>query len=218
MQFGNHAFKGFDISVQQLITQLQHMGELVVSQITLLQQGLDSEDKTIHGESKLLDQQINEAEAQTDRLVADILAKYSPAGDELRFLLGAVKVASSMELLADHMKNCSKRLVKVPHPLDVTVRVALEGGITALHEMIPLGLQQLAQYQEATTDTLLTLGMRVQHAYRHTLLILPQLQVDAEHSQHIVLVAKNLDQASDKVLDMMKIAHFIHKGTRYERR
>ena len=215
MQLGNHAFKGFDTALTQLITQLQQMGELVTSQIRLLKDGLTSADKIIHTESKMLDHQMNDKETETDRLVADILAKYSPAGEELRFVLDAVKVASSMELLADHMKNCSKRLARVPHPLDTAIHGFLNEGIDALQEMVPIGLGQVAEYHADRTEKLLQSGAKVQQAYRQTLLSLPHVSLTAESSQHIVLVAKNLDQASDKMVDVLKIAYFIHKGTRY---
>ncbi len=218
MQRGNHAFKGYDTALEALIAQLHRMGELVTAQISLLKEGLVSADKIIHDESKQLDHRMNAAETETDRLVADMLAKYSPAGEELRFLLGAVKVGSCMELLADHMKNCSKRLAKIPHPLDSGIQGFLNQGIDGLREMVPLGLAQVEEQAPRRVDALLHLGAAVQHAYRQTLFALPQLALEAEAAQHILLVAKNLDQASDKMVDILKIAYFIHTGERYERR
>jgi hypothetical protein len=50
------------------------------------------------------------------------------------------------------------------------------------------------------------------------LLRLSQLALEPSQHHAVLLVAKNLDQASDKAVDIMKVAHFAHYARKYQRR
>ena len=217
IHFDNHAFKGFDRSLKDLFDLLLAMGKHVEELIALLPAGLESADTQAHASAKAIDKQINEAEIEADHAVADIVGKFNPVGEELRFILGSVKVAGALERLADRIKNCSKRLAKVQHPLDAEIKSALTASINALKPMVTHSLDQVVDYQPALSIELLRLGAEVQRSYRLTLLRLNQLQLSAEHTHHILLVAKNLDQASDMAIEIMKIGHYINVGTKYEK-
>ena len=105
----------------------------------------------------------------------------------------------------------------MPHPLDGEIKTALSQSIDALHQMLPLCLAQLTEYQRSRTSQILAQGAEVQRSYRQVLLRLNQMALSAEDMHPMLLVAKNLDQASDMAIEIMKIAHFIHFGTKYEK-
>jgi phosphate transport system protein len=217
IHFDKHAFKGFGSSLQALFDLLSNMAEHVEGLISLLPAGLESADASAHAEAKLIDKKINDAEIETDQAVAEIVGKFNPIGEELRFVLGSVKVAGALERLADRMKNCSKRLAKVPHPLDAEIKQSLTNSINALKPMVSQSLQQLVNYKPEVSIELLRLGAEVQRAYRQTLLRLNTLKLSADDTHHILLVAKNLDQASDMAIEIMKIGHYVNLGSKYEK-
>ncbi|MBN8542947.1 MAG: phosphate uptake regulator PhoU [Alphaproteobacteria bacterium] len=217
IQLDSHAFKGFDESLHKLVDLLSNMSKQVESLITLLPAGLEAADSRAHAEAKNIDKLINDAEINTDKAVAEIVGKFNLVGEELRFVLGSVKAAGALERLADRMKNCSKRLAKIPHPMDDEIKHILSKSISSLKAMIPLSLQQLFDYKPEVSKELLNLGAEVQRAYRHTLLRLNALKLTAEDTHHILLVAKNLDQASDMAIEIMKIGHYVNLGTKYEK-
>lgn len=217
IHFDNHAFKGFDRSLKGLFDLLSDMGEQVEALIALLPAGLESADAEAHAEAKLIDKSINDAEVETDRAVADIVGKFNPLAEELRFILGSVKVAGALERLADRMKNCSKRLAKIPHPLDGEIKQSLTNAITALRPMVSQSLSQVVDYKPEISIELLRLGAEVQRSYRQILLRLNALKLNADDTHHILLVAKNLDQASDMAIEIMKIGHYVNLGSKYEK-
>jgi phosphate uptake regulator len=217
IEFSHHAFHGFDESLKRLFERLLGMGRNVEELLSLMPDGLETANPERFIEAKQLDKKINDGETETDAAVAEIVARYTTAGEELRFILGSIKVAGAIERLADRIKNCIKRLSKMPHPLDGEIKAALGRSINALHQMLPLCLTQLTQYETARATQILTQGAEVQRSYRQVLLRLNQMALSAEEMHPMLLVAKNLDQASDMAIEIMKIAHYIHFGTKYER-
>ncbi|MFO0457020.1 MAG: PhoU domain-containing protein [Alphaproteobacteria bacterium] len=217
IEFAQHAFHGFDASLKRLFDRLLAMGSNVEGLLALMPDGIEEAGTETLERARQLDKKINEAEIETDAAVADIVAQYTTAGEDLRFILGSIKVAGAIERLADRIKNCIKRLSKMPHPLDGEIKTGLMQSIAALKSMLPLCLAQLTEYDTARSAKILEYGANVQRNYRKVLLRLSHLELSPEAMHPMLLVAKNMDQASDMAIEIMKIAHYIHFGTKYER-
>lgn len=218
ISFENHAFRGLDAALKQLL-ELQHsMVDEIAQLIALLPRGLDVADPQAVADGKSIDKKINESELATDRLVADIINKFTPMGEELRFVLASVKTAGTLEAAADKIKNCIKRLAKVNHPLDETVKLQLATAIKAVDAMLPKALGMLTNYDEAVRVELLKHGAEVQTSYKQILIRLhTQPSAAASDATHVLLVAKNLDQTADMAIEIMKISHYVNFGTKYEK-
>lgn len=217
IRFDNHAFKGLDEALTRLFALLQSMGEAIGQLATLLPEGLEVADPQAFQRAKEIDKTINEAEQSADALVAEIINKYTVIGEDLRFTLGAIKVAGTLERVADKLKNCIKRLGRVHHPMDATLKTELRKAMRALQAMIPLALTQLLDYQAETTQQLLAHGAAVQESYRAVLLKVHGQGVPTDDVAHLLLVAKNIEQASDMAVEIMKISHMIHFATKYDK-
>lgn len=218
IRFDNHAFKGLDTSFQQLYDVLSAMGEGTGQLIGLLPRALEVADPDSFARAKEIDKSVNEAEMRVDAAVAAIINKFTVMGEDLRFTLGAVKIAGTLERAADKIKNCCKRLSRARHPLDAVVKAELNTAITALSTMLPLSLQQLLDYKPEVTDALLQHGATVQQSYRAILLRLNEQHASADDETHVLLVAKNLEQTADMAVEIMKISHFVHFATKYDKR
>lgn len=84
--------------------------------------------------------------------------------------------------------------------------------------MLPLSLQQVLDYQHEAAEELLRHGATVQQAYRAILLHLHAHTSSADDETHILLVAKNLEQTADMAVEIMKISHFVHFATKFDKR
>lgn len=218
IRFDNHAFKGLDDSLQQLFTMLMAMGEGTQQLIALLPAALEVADPGSFQRAKDIDKTINDAELQVDSAVAAIINKFTVMAEDLRFTLAAVKISGTLERAADKIKNCVKRLSRVGHPLDVAVKVELETAVAALREMLSLALAQLLDFSNEAVEQLLVHGATVQKAYRTILLHLHAHHSSADDETHILLVAKNLEQTADMAVEIMKICHYVHFATKYDKR
>lgn len=218
IRFENHAFKGLDESLNQLFALLTTMGQCTEQLIALLPPALDKADPEIFIRAKEIDKTVNESEMKVDSVVGSIINKFTVMGEELRFTLAAVKISGTLERTADKIKNCAKRLSRISAPLDLPVREQLKVAMDALAAMVPLSMLQVLDYKAETTETLLAHGASVQHAYRTILLYLHDHKSSADDETHILLVAKNLEQAADMAVEIMKICHYIHFATKFDKR
>ncbi len=218
ISFQNHAFKGMDASLSKLFEHQRAMAADIELMADLLPRGLEVADPATFADAKLIDKRVNEAELLADKMVADIINKFNPMGEELRFILASVKTAGTLERAADKLKNCIKRLAKVNHPLDAQVKADLSRAITAVRAMLPTALAQLVDYQPEAVQQLLQAGAQVQESYKRILIQLhAQVTAAASDATHILLVAKNLEQAADMAIEIMKIGHYVNFGTKYEK-
>lgn len=220
IRFDNHAFKGLDESLRQLYDRLQSMGDCIEQLLALLPRALEVADPSSFEQAKAIDKDINESDRQVDLLVASIINKFTTSGEDLRFVLGALKISSQLERVADKLKNCLKRLSRRSGKLDGAVKAELTHAIAAVERMVPLALQQILDYDAPRTQELLLHGATVQKSYRQILIHLhhhdgkPNERAD---DQHLLLVAKNLEQAADMAVEIMEISHFVHFVTKYKK-
>ena len=218
IRFDNHAFKGLDEALEQLYTMLTRMGDGTQQLIALLATALDSANEQTFNAAKAIDKTINDTELEIDSAVATIINKFTVAGEDLRFVLAAVKLSSTLERAADKVKNCTKRLSRMEQPIDPALHGELATAIAALAAMMPLSLGQILDYKPEATQALLAQGATVQQAYRRMLLHLHTHQSTADDETHLLLVAKNLEQTADMAVEIMKISHMIHFATKYDKR
>lgn len=216
IRFDNHAFKGLDDALKQLFGLLRSMGDGIEQLVGLMPAALEGSDPESFPRAKEIDKTINDAELQADEIVADIINKFTIMGEDLRFTLAAIKIAGTLERTADKVKNCIKRLSRIKHPIEPSVKKELAAAMEALRQMIPHSLNQLIDYTPEVTKELLQHGAAVQQAYRAILLQL-HAKTSADDMTHILLVAKNLEQASDMAVEIMKISHYVHFATKYDK-
>lgn len=217
IRFDNHAFKGLDAALQRLFDLLHQMGGQVDALIALLPEGLEHANADTFATAKTIDKTINAAEQEADAMVAAMINKFTIMGEDLRFVLGSIKIAGTLERAADKVKNCIKRLSRVHHPIDAAVKAELAKAVASTRAMLPLALAQIADYHPAKVQELLGHGAVVQKSYRTILLQLHAHTSPADDETHILLMAKNLEQTADMAVEIMKICHFVHMGTKYEK-
>lgn len=217
IRFDNHAFRGLDSSMKELFDVQLAMGDAIRSIMALVPTALQQPNPEHFIAAKKIDKTINEAELKAERMVGDIIAKYGVSGDDLRYVIGSVKVSGTLERIADKTKNCIKRLGKVGKPLAPQMQAELAKANAALQYMISLALAQVVDYQEPATRELLRHGATVQHSYRHVLGMLQNDATIGEDETHITLIAKNMEQAADMLVEIMKIGHLINFGQKYEK-
>lgn len=220
IRFDNHAFKGLDASLKQLFDLQTSMGGAIRDMLAMMPAALRTAGPEDFAAAKQIDKAINEAELQAEKLVTQIIGKFTTTGEDLRFIIGSIKITGTLERIADKTKNCIKRLSRLSRPLPPAVAGDLARAAETVSAMLPLALDQLLDYRDDTRRALLQHGALVQQSYRSIILALNHHRAgeeDASDDTHILLVAKNLEQASDMVIEIMKICHLIHFGTKYEK-
>jgi phosphate transport system protein len=215
-----HAFQGMDSALKQLVGLHDLMSAHIEKLMALLPLAITLPDEANFQQAKAIDKVINDAEVKTEKTVIDIFNKYPATGEDLRFIIASIKISGLQERMADKLKNAIKHLSRLSTALPHSAQESLRSGADALRALLPLALVQLHDYSSDRAQTMLRHGAEVQKAYRHIVLQLHQASgvLLNQDATHVLLVAKNLEQVADKSIEMMKIAHFVATGTKYEKR
>ncbi len=215
LNFENHAFRDLDESFKRLHGLLIGMAEHIQSLTQVVIEAAETKSDKF-AQAKEIDRQINEAEKQISFTVEQILSKFHPLGEELRFVIGSIKIAGILESIADKIKNVTKRLPKVEHPLSANMQKQVRSLADILDHSLHICMQLLVQFDASEADALEQAWEKADAAYKNIVQELTRHlgESDADENKadysHILLLAKNLERSVDSVQDIIKISRFIH--------
>lgn len=129
MNRDKHISSAFDRDLETIQAQVVKMGGMVEAAITDAASALESRDEELAEEVRRRDKAIDQLEAQINEDAARLIALRAPTATDLRMVLAVMKIAASLERVADYAKNMAKRthvLSQMP---------AIEGAGMALRRM-----------------------------------------------------------------------------------
>lgn len=214
LTFERHAFRQFESELKLLLSTLSSMAEIIGGSLGEFEQALGNPDAFKAAKQK--DKQLNSLEYEVDRLVADILAKYSPTGDELRFVITSIKISAALELIGDITKNSVKHVSKLS-AVENAQRGELKKIASLLHYNLDAVMKLVSDYDKAGWQKVYAENEQVESLSKNFILNLGDAVSDADMKRHLFLVAKNLERIGDLALDIAKYCHYIHTGQKFEK-
>lgn len=218
VSFERHAFKGLDEDLTAADNMIQQMAALVSDQLTVLESAL-TQNLEDNAKAKMIDKKINALEMEIETHVASIFSKYTLIGDELRFTMTMLKLSSTLERMGDMAKNCVKRVVKLIRPVQpsfVKEAIVLK---KLIDQMLAGSMEMIRRYDDDKAAALLAQEDEADGLYKKIQLLLQQdIGNNARllESTHMLFIIKNLERMADLTLDVVKLCHYIHHGTKFE--
>ncbi len=219
IKFENHAFKGLDTEFNNLYGMIQQMAGMVSEQLRLFDEAL-SEQIRDNADAKQLDKKINALEIEIENAVAAILSRYTLIGDELRFTVTMLKLSSTLERMGDMAKNCVKRTVRLVRPVQPAFVSEAHSLKKLIDTMLMSSMSLVQEYDETKAVALLAQEDEADGLYKKTQLLLQQDLGDHAQlveSTHMLFIIKNLERMADLALEIVKLCHYIHLGSKFER-
>lgn len=210
-----HAFRQFENELKELLATLDQMGETVREQLVVLKHALG--DASQLKEAKQKDREINELEFAIEKLVTDILSKYNPTGDELRFVLTSLKISTALELMGDMAKNAVKHATKL-ESLPQSAASGLMEVVDAARVATAHMLVHIEQFKEQAALELFAAAQNVDDAAKKLAVTLGnEKEMKGEVKRQLLIVTKNLERIGDLATDIVKYCYYIHTGKKYEK-
>lgn len=113
MTQGKHILRSFDGELEQLRTDVIRMGDLVAKSIERAAEGLLSGSLERAREVIRGDEAIDALEKQIDEHGMSVLLLHTPMASDLRMVVSSLNICRSLERMADHAVNISKRAIKI---------------------------------------------------------------------------------------------------------
>ncbi|OIR06154.1 phosphate-specific transport system accessory protein PhoU [mine drainage metagenome] len=215
-----HIVKSFDEALNTLHAQVSRMGVLAEHQLGLAVQALVDRNDELAGQIVQSDAEIDDLEAAANDQVIRVLALRAPVADDLRVVITALKIASTLERIADYAANIAKRsIVLTAMPAVPTVR-----PLQRLGKLVQgLLADALTAYHEENAELALQVWTRDKEVdeqysglFRELLTYMMEDSRNITPCSHLLFVAKNIERIGDHATNIAEMAHFLASGSPIE--
>lgn len=216
MSDGRHIVSAFDDDLITVQAKISEMGGLVEELLKLSLKSLKNRDADLAREVIEKDKQLDVLELGLEELSTQIIALRQPMAQDLRVLLSAIKIASTLERIGDLAKNIARRTIYLSEakPIKISNSIVQMGKAT---------LRQLSEILDA-------------HAQRDSDLAVEIWKGDAEIDEmynaifrevvtymmddsrmiglgsQLLFVAKNLERIGDHTTHISEMIYYVVKG------
>src|SRR5262249_10721699 len=113
MAHATHTVKGFDSDLQELARWIAEMGGLAERQIAEPIEALTKRDSGRAQQVVVADATIDVMQRTIEERAIETIVRRQPVADDLRQVVGIVRIANELERIGDLAKNISKRIIAI---------------------------------------------------------------------------------------------------------
>jgi len=217
----HHIVSSFDQELALLKQTIVEMGGVAEEQLDAAVRCIVRRDVDLASKTVRADERLDELERAIDLKAVQLLALRQPMAQDLREIIGALKIASDLERIGDYAANIAKRsiaLSQVP-----TVR-----PISGLPRMAQLAREIISDVLDAYNSSDLELAIAVWHRdeeiddlytamFRETLTYMMEDPRNITPCTHLLFIAKNVERIGDHATNIAETLHFAVSGNPMEK-
>lgn len=203
----DHIVKSYDNELDQIDHIIREMGILAASQLKDAIQALVKEDAGLAQKVVSGDAAIDALENEVDTLAVRVLALRQPMAMDLRRVVAAMKIGSSLERIGDYARNIANRSQVV------TALPGEHGGIRVIERMGGMVDEMihgvLEAYRDANVERAEAIRLRDESVdqlnnslFRELLTYMMESPSNITLSMHLLFISKNLERMGDHVTNI----------------
>ena len=214
---GEHTVTSFDEDLDHIQQLVRDMGDLAGSMVGASIRALLASDNAL-AQRIISDDTIMDArQRELDDRAITLIAKRQPMAQDLRAVVGAIRMAGDLERIGDLAKNIAKRVSAVGH--SATPRT-LSHGIDAMSELVLSQVRGVIElYVARDADGLKALRMddekidvKYTAVFRELLTYMMEDPRNITTCTHLLFCAKNLERIGDHVTNIAENAYYVVTG------
>ena len=213
---GPHIVSSFDDDLVMIQAKISEMGGLAEDLLSKALEAVEKRDKSLAQEVIDRDQRLDDLEIEVEEMTTTVIALRQPMAQDLRVLISALKISSTLERVGDLAKNISKRAMAISKtgPVKVTSSIVRMGRAT---------LVQLSDVLNAYTsrDTAKAVAVwrkdvDIDEMYNAlfrevvTYMIEDSRMISA--GSQMLFIAKNLERIGDHTTHISEMIYYIQEG------
>ena len=217
MNRDKHISSAFDRDLETIQAQVVKMGGMVEAAITEAASALESRDEELAEEVRRRDKAIDQLEAQINEDAARLIALRAPTATDLRMVLAVMKIAASLERVADYAKNMAKRThVLSQMPAIEGAGMALRRMSQAVDKMLQDALDSYirrdAQLAEDVRQRDLEVDQMYNALFREFLTHMMEDPRSITPCMHLHFIAKNVERMGDHATSIAEQVIYLVTG------
>ncbi len=211
-----HIVRSFDEELKRLTNMIARMGGLAEAQIANGIQAVVRRDTELAASVVDADRRIDDLEREVDNQAVRMLALRQPMASDLRSIVGAIRIASDVERIADYAANVAKRAIALSQMAPVRPAHAVPRMGRFVQEMIK---DVLDAYANRDVDKAIAVWNRDEELdemysslFRELLTYMMEDPRNITASTHILFIAKNLERIGDHATNIAEQIHYLVRG------
>lgn len=213
-----HTVKAFDDEIVELRGLISEMGGRAEAAIARAMDALVNQDVAAARDVVAADKRIDELEAQVDKLAVRIIALRAPMADDLREVVGALKIAGVVERIGDYAKNIAKRVPEIgTGGRRIEAVSILPAMARAASQMVRDVLDAFAARDWKGAVAVCERDKEVDDFYNSIFRTLVTFMMENPQTigqaAHLLFIAKNLERIGDHATNVAEMVYFAARGT-----
>ena len=212
-----HTVKSYEEEFATLDAKIAQMGGLAESLLAQSFESLEKRDPRLAETVVQNDKSIDQLQRDIEERAILMIARRQPMADDLRHLVGALRIAGDLERVGDLAKNIAKRAIAIsgePYPKPL---------ISGLRHMVERALRQLKEVLDAYADRNTEPALAVwredaqidamyNSVFRELLTYMMEDPRNIASCTHLLFGAKNLERIGDHTTNIAETVHYIVRG------
>ena len=213
-----HTVASFDEDLRQISRLINDMGDLAASMVGASARALLETDNALAQRVVSDDAIMDARQRELDDRAITLIAKRQPMADDLRHVVGSIRMAGDLERIGDLAKNIAKRVGSVgvsAAPRDLT------HSIDAMAQLVLIQVQGVIQEYTVGDATALAklrndderIDVKYTSVFRELLTYMMEDPRNITACTHLLFCAKNLERIGDHDTNIAENAYYVLTGT-----
>ena len=212
-----HTFRAYDEELRFLANRIAGMGgqaERIVDHavVALVNSNLNLARKVIADDAAL-----DEGQREIDEKAIVIIAKRQPVADDLREIIGAIRISADLERIGDLGKNIAKRVVAVtegrqPPSLFRGLQALADLGLTQLKEVLDIYASRAVERISFVRDRDEQIDAMYTSLFRELLTYMMEDPRNITACTHLLFCAKNIERIGDHATNIAETVYYVVTG------
>ncbi|MEM6682368.1 MAG: phosphate signaling complex protein PhoU [Pseudomonadota bacterium] len=215
-----HTLKAYDAELDELRALVSQMGGLAQSLLEDAIAALLLRDSKRATQLIAADKAIDTLEIEIERLAVQTIALRAPMADDLREIIGALKISAILERIGDYAKNIAKRATVLAE-MDQFQHMAILPEMSRLasgmiKDTLDAFVERDADKAAAVRDRDPQVDSLYNALFRELLTYMMENQRAITPSTHLLFIAKNIERIGDHATNAAEVVYFSATGNALE--
>lgn len=212
-----HIVRAYDEELGLLSAKINQMGGIAEAMLVDAMDALVRHDIAKARSVAERDTQLDALQHEIEELAVLVIARRQPMANDLRHIMGSIRIASDIERIGDLVKNIGKRVVVMEN------RFLSMRSLSGIQHMAHLVLGQVKMVLDSFAQNNPDLARHVwlndgevdqlnNSLFRELLTYMMEDPRAITFSTHLLFIAKNIERAGDHATNIAETVYFIETG------
>ncbi len=214
---GEHTVRSFDLELEQIDKLIRDMGDRAADMVRNSTAALVASDNALAQRVVSEDVVLDAKQRELDERAITLIAKRQPMAQDLRAVVGAIRMANDLERIGDMAKNIAKRVNavgqtptprKLSHSMEAMSGMVLAQVNGVIDHYVGRNPQALVDLRAEDEQ----IDIQYTSIFRELLTYMMEDPRNITPCTHLLFCAKNLERIGDHVTNIAENAYYVMTG------